>query len=335
MAADIDAASDLSVKRLLLFSVTLVVAALALRAGGGTAAPNYAATASVSGEIAATGPDTMESVMQRWNMAFRQLQPGAKIQFKTTTSESRDRTALGPDTEEVFASTGEVFAQKYHYDPLRVMVSLATFDTPKRVQALGVFVHSSNPLAGLTLAQLDRIYSTAHRRGWPREIKTWGDLGLTGEWAARPIHAYSRSLDNEATTHVREVVCRGAEFSPTVTVPGKGVSVDVVGAIAADQDGIGFAGFAYQSAGVRALPLAEEDGQPFVVATAESCATNRYPLDRPLCFYVNRRPGTPVDPIVREFIRFVLSPDGQAINALENYLPLTPAQMATELAKLN
>ena len=196
-------------------------------------------------------------------------------------------------------------------------------------------MHPSNPIAGLTLAQLDRIYSIAPRRGYGREIKTWGDLGLTDEWADRPIHAYSRVLDNEVTTHLRDVVCRGSEFNAAVVIPGKGVSVDVVGAVAADPEGIGFSGFAYVSAGVRALPLAEDEGAPYVVPSAESCAANRYPLDRPLCFYVNRRPGAPLDPVVREFIRFVLSPEGQRINAQENYFPLTPALLAGELAKLN
>lgn len=325
-------------KRLPLVLLGLALAALALRAAGGAPSGgtrNYAATATVSGEISATGPDTMEAVMKRWIAAFRQRQPGAKIRFVTSNSETRDRTALGPDTDEVFASTTELFAQKYHYEPMRVLVSLATFNTPQRVQALGVFVHPSNPLAGLSLAQLDRIYSAAHRRGYPHEIKTWGDLGLTGEWINRPIHAYSRLLDNEVTTHVRDVVCRGADFSPSVVIPGKGVSVDVVGAVAADPSGIGFAGFAYQSSGVRALPLAEDEGQPFVVASVESCAANRYPLDRPLCFYVNRRPGAPLDPVMREFIRFVLSAEGQAINTQENYFPLTPALQNGELAKLN
>jgi phosphate transport system substrate-binding protein len=323
------------VNRLLLILVGLASAGIALRAGNGANVRSYAAVASVSGELTAIGPDTMEPVMQRWIAAFRRLQPDAKIRFTTTESESRDRTALGPDTAEVFAGSTELFAEKYHYEPLRVMVSLATFDTPKRVQALAIFVHPSNPLKGLTLAQLDRIYSAAHRRGYPRELKTWGDLGLMGEWAGRPIHAYSRVLDNEVTAHIREVVCRGAEFSPAVAVPGKGVSVDVVGAVAADPGGIGFAGFAYLNAGVRALALAENSGAPLVEATPATCAANLYPLDRPLCFYVNRRPGTALDPVLREFIRFVLSADGQAINAQEKYFPLTPSLLAGELAKLN
>ena len=320
--------------RLCLLPLALMLAVLVHRAAAGANERKFTGVPMVSGELVTTGPDTMEPVMKRWIATFCQRQPGAKIRFVTSNTETRDRTAFGPDTDEVFASTTELFAQKYHYEPLRVMVSLATFNTPQRVQALGVFVHPSNPLAGLSLAQLDRIYSAAHRRGYPHEIKTWGDLGLTGEWAARPIHAYSRLLDNEVTTHVRDVVCRGAKFDSSVTVPGKGVSVDVVGAVAADPGGIGFAGFAYQTAGVRALPLAPEDGGPFVNATPETCATNRYPLVRPLCFYLNRRPGAALDPLAREFIRFVLSPDGQAIVTQEKYLPLTPALVAAERAKL-
>lgn len=165
-------------------------------------------------------------------------------------------------------------------------------------------------------------------------MKTWGDLGLTGEWAARPIHAYSRQLDNEVTTHFREVVCRGAQFQGDVKIPGKGVSVDVVGAVADDPSGIGFAGFAYQSKGVKALALGETDAGPFHVANLENCASFRYPLDRPLHFYVNRKPGAPLDPIVREFINFVLSREGQQLNAEENYFPLTPELAAAQTGKL-
>lgn len=325
----------MNLNRRFLLAVPFALVALGLLAGGDGLWPSYAPKEAVAGEFSATGPDTMEVVMKRWIAAFREVHPGAKIHFNVTTSDSRDRTALGPDTDEVFESTGEAFAKKYHYDPLHFMVSLATFNTPQRVQALGIFVHPSNPIAGLTLAQLDRIYGPQGRGNRAREIKTWGDLGLTGEWAARPVHAYSRQLDNEVTTHLRDVVARGAKLGGQVVVPGKGVSVDVVGAVAADPGGIGFAGFAYQSAGVRAVPLARDEGGAFIAATTESCAQNRYPLVRPLCFFVNRRPGAPLDPLLREFIRFVLSAEGQRIVADEKYLPLTPALLAAERAKID
>ncbi len=321
-------------KKTLWFVVAAMLASLIGLAEGSAGRLGYSATATVRGELRAVGPDTMEPVMKKWIAAFRERQPAARISFAVAEVDARDRIAIGPATAEVFATTDAPFAAKYHYEPFRVMVSLATFNTPRRVQALGIFVNAANPVAGLTLAQLDRIYSTVHR-GAPTEIKTWGDLGLTGEWAGRPVHAYSRSLDNEVTTHVREVVCGGAEFSDSVSVPGKGVSVDVMGAVAADPDGIGFAGFAYAIAGVKALALAENNAGPFYEPSAENCADARYPLDRPLYFYVNRKPGAPLDPLVREFISFVLSTDGQALNVEEAYFPLTPSLAAAQRAKLD
>ncbi len=319
----------------LLFASLLLAGALGVGAGSGVNRRFAAAGPEVRGELRAVGPDTMEPMMKQWIAAFRARQPGAKVTFTVADVAARDRIALGPGTEEVFAGTNEPFVRARGYEPWRVMFSLATYNTPQRVQALGIFVNEKNPLTRLTLAQLDRIYSTAHRRGCPRELKTWGDLGLTGEWAARPIRAYSRQLDNEVTTHLREIVCRGAEFSPAVTVPGRGVSVDVLGAVAADPGGIGFAGFAYQIPGVRSVALAEDEAGPFVAPTLENCATGRYVLDRPIYFYVNRPPGTPLDPVAREFIRFVLSDEGQAVTAEEKYFPLPASWRESERAKLN
>lgn len=321
--------------RLLLLAVAVALATVVGVAVGGSARLSYAPAVEVSGEFKAIGPDTMEGVMQKWIAGFRQRQPGARISYQVAGVDARDRIAIGPGTNEVFASTNEPFVRRYGYEPFHVMVSLATFNTPQRVQALGVFVHPGNPLAQLSLDQLDRIYSAARRRTAGPAVRTWGDLGLTGAWAARPVHAYSRQLDNEVTTHFREVVCRGAGFSGDVKVPGKGVSVDVVGAVADDPDGIGFAGFAYQSKGVKALALGETEAGPFYVANQETCAAFRYPLDRPLYFYVNRRPGASLDPIVREFISYVLSLDGQRMNLEEKYIPLTSELAAAQTTKLN
>ncbi len=321
-------------KQLLMLSFAVAVATLAAFASGGPERLVYSAATKVRGELRATGPDSMEPLMKQWIAAFQERQPGVRIIFTVREEGARDRVALGPVSVEVFAGTHDPFFRKYHYAPFRVMVSLATFDVPLHVQALGIFVNGKNPLAHLSFTQLERIYSAADRSD-SREITTWGQLGLTGEWAARPVHAYSRSLDNEVTTHVREFVCRGAEFSAAVTVPGRGVSVDVVGAVAADPDGIGFAGLAYRTAGVKALALAETDSGPFIEPTRESCAGNRYPLNHPIYFYLNRPPGTPLDPVAKEFLRFVLSDQGQALVAEKDYFPLTPPLAREQCAKLD
>src|SRR5258708_30108748 len=144
--------------------------------------PSYKPAAQVSGKIALVGHDTMEGMVKGWIEAFTKYQPGAKIDYAVKDTVPEDRSAVGPDTAEVFNNTDEPYIDKYGYEPFRIAVSMATCNTKGHIQAIGVFVNAENPLSKITLAQLDAIYSTTRRQGYPADISTWGHLGLTGEW---------------------------------------------------------------------------------------------------------------------------------------------------------
>lgn len=244
-----------------------------------------------------------------------------------------DRAALGNDTAEVFSLTPAPYEAKYGHEPFRVQVSMGTFDTTRHIQALGVYVHPENPLRRITLQQLDAIYSAERRRGAAADIVTWSQLGLTGAWADRPIHFYGRKKDNEVPFHFRDVVQLGAPFKAGYAEPGAGLSADVIAAVAGDRFGIGFCGFAYQNANIKRLALAANDGV-VIEPTPAAVASGRYPLARPLWLYVNRVPGRPLDPVIKAFLTFVLSKEGQAVVVADNYFPLPPMIAATERLKL-
>ncbi|PYQ48617.1 MAG: hypothetical protein DMF78_20815, partial [Acidobacteria bacterium] len=283
--------------------------------------------------LATTGPDTMEGMMKAWIAAFNKTHPDAEVTFALKECHPEDRCTAGPDVDEVFANTSAAYAEKYRYEPFRVMVSLGGYDTPGHIQALGVYVHPSNPIQKLTLAQLDAIYSPERRRGHPADVTAWGDVGLGGEWASKPIHAYGRSLSNEVAWYFKDIVTLDGPYKPSYIQPGKAASVDIMTALAGDPYGIGYSGFAYRTDKVKAIALADRDGV-YVEPSRMAVASAKYPLQRPLYIYVNRAPGKPLEPLAREFLAFVLSEEGQQIGAVDGMLPLPLALAAAEQARL-
>jgi len=296
--------------------------------------PAYHPGSPVAGSVAAVSADTMEGLIRAWAAAFRSYQPGADITETMKDVGPEDRAALGPDTAEVFRNDNEPYEDAYGYEPFRICVSMAAFNRKEHIQAIAVFVNRANPLGQVSLAELDAIYSRDRRRGYPAAITTWGQLGLTGEWAERPIHAYGRGIrKDEVGMYFRDVVMFDGLYQDGFRVPGRGVSADVVKAVTGDPAGIGFCAFSYVSADLRPLALADAHGvvgQPVL----GDVASGRYPLDRPLYLYVNRKPGRPLDPLLKEFLRFVLSKEGQDVVAASTYLPLSPEIAAAERAKL-
>ena len=299
---------------------------------GEPALPPYVAQPTLAGTTTTTGSRPMAALMQAWTAAFQKLQPAIKILPTLSTLVPEDRAAVGADIAEVFELTTAPYVAKYGYAPFRVQVSMGTFDTTRHIQALGVYVHPDNPLRRLTVTQLDAIFSAERRRGSAVEIVSWSQLGLNGEWADKPIHLYGRKKDNEVPFHFRDVVQLGGPFKSGYQEPGAGLSADVIAAVAADRFGIGFCGFAYQNATIKRLALAGSDGA-VVEPTPAAVASGRYPLNRPLWLYVNRAPGQPLDPLAKAFLIFVLSKEGQALVAADNYFPLPAAVAAAERAK--
>lgn len=305
------------------------------------ALPTYRPEAQVSGTVtAATGMDSVEAMFGAWNEAFKKYHPGAEFALAAKDTAPEERIALGPNTDEVFHPDNQPYEDKYGYEPFRIRVCMGAFVLKSHVSAIGVFVNKGNPIKQLSLAQLDAVYSNERRRGYPAEILTWGQLGLDGEWAGRPVHPYGFYWRDDVTANFRKLVMFDAPFKGTYRVPGADmgrrtpkVAQDIMAALAADPGGIAFANFSYQTGEVKALAMADASGvvgQP----TLREIASGRYPLERYLYIYVNRPPGRPLDPLVREFLAFVLSRDGQALVAKDHYLPLTAEIAAAERAKL-
>lgn len=307
------------------------------------ALPHYAAGTAVSGEIVGyAGMDSVEGMMQAWNDAFRKYHPGAHITFTQKDVAPEERIALTPDTDEVFSTDDRAFEDKYGYAPFRIRICQGAFVLKSHVSAIGVFVGKGNPISRISLAQLDAIYSDARRRGYPVAITRWGQLGLKGAWTNRPIYTYGFYWRDDVTGYFRDMVSYDAPFKLSYRIPGNGdlgrrtpaVASDLMAALAADPQGIGFANFSYQTEAVKALSLVDARGNVHPPALDEMIRGS-YPLQRSIYVYVNRKPGTTLSPLVREFLRFVLSREGQDLVQKDHYLPLTPAMAAAERAKLD
>jgi phosphate transport system substrate-binding protein len=214
------------------------------------------------------------------------------------------------------------FEKKYGYKPTEVRTS---FD------ALAIFVNRDNPLEKLTLAQADAVFSKTRRRGAPRGISTWGGLGLTGEWANRPMSLYGRNSASGTYGFFKEHVLQNGDYKDTVKEqPG---SASVVQGVTADRYGMGYSGIGYKTSGVKVVALAEKEGAAVSSGSYEDVVSGTYPLSRYLYLYVNRAPGRPLDPLVLEFLKMVMSKQGQEVVVKDGYLPLTAEIVAQERAK--
>lgn len=304
--------------------------------------PDYVPEVQVTGELTGvTGMDTVEAMMKAWNEAFRKYQPGARISIRMQDVGPEDRIALGPHTAELFHPTDQEYEDTYGYEPFRVKFCMAAFILKSHVSAIGVYVNKANPITSLSLAQLDAIYSNERRRGYPANITTWGQLGLTGAWADRPIHLYGFYWRDDVTAYFRRLVMFDAPFKSSYTVPGGDLSRRtpvvaraIMDAMAADPDGIAFGNASYATDQVKALALSDRHGV-LGTFTLPDIASGRYPLERYLYFYVNRKPGRPLPPLVKEFLRFVLSKQGQDLVSKDHYLPLPAVMAARQRARLN
>lgn len=307
------------------------------------AIPAFSPGADVSGTVPClTGMDTVEAMMGAWTAAFQKYHPDTHFPV-----ESRDplgpeeRIAMGPGIEELFHPTSQEYEDAYGYEPFRVKICMGAYILRSHVSAIGVYVNKANPLTQLTLPELDAIYSDERRRGFPTPLTTWGQLGLTGEWADRPIHIYGFYWRDDVTAYFRKIVMHDAPFKASYSTAGTNmkrntpaVGKDIMAALAADPDGISFGNASYMTDQVRPLSLNDEKGVLRAFSLSD-VSSGRYPLERYLYIYVNRRPGEPLDPLIKEFLRFVLSREGQDLVRKDYYFPLTAETVAEERKKLD
>ncbi|MFI5356612.1 MAG: PstS family phosphate ABC transporter substrate-binding protein [Opitutales bacterium] len=288
-----------------------------------------------------------EPLMTLWVKRFARFQPKLEIIAKGTSPlASAPMVAsgaydLGFPARELWASEVENYRKIRGYEPTVILVGLGAYRTAGLTPTLGVFVNAANPIQRITLAQLDAIYSSARRRGGAQDLRTWGDLGLTGQWADRPIAAAIHRLPNGIDYFIQETVTLGADFKPsTIQLPMRrgqlGPDELVADLVAKNPAAIGFACLGNVIPGTKTLAVARDASQPYYSGTLEEVKRLDYPLARPIYMVVDRAPGTALTPPLAELLRIVLSREGQqAIAASDGWLPLPAAVAAAERAKLN
>jgi len=284
----------------------------------------YKAASGVSGNISSVGSDTLNNLMTFWAELFAKYYPNAKVQIEGKGSSTAPpaliagTAQLGPMSREMKGSEIDQFEKKYGYKPTALRTS---------VDALAVFVNKDNPIKCLNLTQVDAAFSKSRRRGAKDDVTTWGQLGLTGEWANKPISLYGRNSASGTYGFFKEHSLKNGDYKDSVKEqPG---SASVVQGATVDRFAMGYSGIGYATAGVRAVPLAEKDGGKCVEATADNAYSGAYPLARFLYVYVNKAPNKPLDPLAREFARLMLSREGQEAVVKDGYFPI-PASVAKE-----
>jgi len=289
----------------------------------------YQKVSGISGNLSSVGSDTMNNLMTLWSETFRKMYPNVKVQVEGKGSSTAPPALIagtaqfGPMSRPMKATEIDQFEQKYGYKPTELRTSY---------DALAVYVNKDNPLQKLTLAQVDAIFSKARKRGYKQNVTSWGQLGLSGDWANRPISLYGRNSASGTYGFFKEHTLKTGDYKDQVKEqPG---SASVVQGVTEDRFGIGYSGIGYRTSGVRALPLAETEAGPYSDGSYDDVRSGRYPLSRFLYVYVNKAPGKPLDPLVKEFVRLVLSREGQEVVVKDGYLPLSTEIVKQELAKL-
>jgi len=289
----------------------------------------YTAVSGVSGNLSSVGSDTLNNLMTLWAENFNKFYPNVKIQIEGKGSTTAPpaliagTAQLGPMSRPMKGTEIDAFEKKFGYKPTPIRTA---------VDALAVFVNKDNPIKCLTMDQVDAIFSKSRRAGYKEDIRTWGQLGLTGDWAARPISLFGRNSASGTYGFFKEHTMKNGDYKDEVKEqPG---SAAVVQGVTVDRYAVGYSGIGYTTAGVRAVPLAEKAGAACVEATADNAYAGRYPLARFLFVYVNHAPGKSLDPLTREFVKLVASKQGQEVVIKDGFFPIPNSIAREELQKI-
>ncbi len=317
----------------------------AVPVGRGAALPPYQPARQVAGTVRVWGSPADGPLIQALAAGFARFQPGVRI---LVTLHGPESTFAGVymDVADLAFMAREIrvpletmaFQWVHHYPPFTVQIADAGLGASVGRARPGVnlafFVSRANPLSCLTLRQLDDVFSADHRRGG-RDARRWGALGLQGRWAGRPIHVYGPPLGSIASVFIRHAVLEGSfKWNPAYREVRGGWS-EVLGAVARDPDGIAFAPPLPGNPALKTLRVAASSAAPCVALDARTAQTHAYPLARSIDVALDRRPGTPLRPQVKEFLRFILSRQGEDIIARNGaYLPLSASGLRRQLGRL-
>lgn len=279
--------------------------------------PVYQPVRGVAGIVNSVGSDTMNNLMALWAEGFRSHYPNVRIEIEGKGSSTAPPALIagtanfGPMSREMKPAEIDEFVRKFGYKPTALKAS---------IDMLAVYAHRDNPITGLSFSEIDAIFSRHRRRGKLDDARVWGNVGLSGKWGSMPISMYGRNAASGTYTYFKETALANGDFKDNVKeLPG---SSSVIQGIANDRSGIGYAGIGYKTADVKALAVAAKGGTAPVPPSAENGRSKKYPLSRFLLIYINANPNDPLDPMRREFIRYVFSRQGQETVIKDGYLPV-------------
>ena len=280
--------------------------------------PVYKQVEGVSGSIKSVGSDTMNNLMALWGEGFMAMYPNVTLEIEGKGSSTappkliEGASNFGPMSREMKSEELDAFEKAYGYKPVALRTS---------IDMLAVYVNKDNPIEGLSLPQVDAMFSQARKGGLAGDITNWGQVGLPGDWANQPISLYGRNSASGTYGYFKKKALFKGDYKASVKEqPG---SSSVVQGIATDRYGIGYSGIGYKTADVRALPLSKKHGGELVPATAQYAYSGDYPLARFLYLYINHKPNSQLDPLRREFIRYIFSQQGQKDVVKAGYYPVT------------
>ncbi len=289
----------------------------------------YAKTSGVSGNLSSVGSDTLGNLMTFWAEEFKRLYPNVNIQIQTSGSSTaplaltEGTSNMGPISRKMKSEEIEAFHERHGYKPTAI---------PVAIDALAVYVHKDNLINGMSIPEVDAVFSSTRKCRHKENIDTWGQLGMGSEWARRSIQIYGRnSVSGTYGYFKKKALCKGDFKNNVHEQPG---SASVVQSVSVSINGIGYSGIGYKTSGVRAVPLTKKHGGKYVEATPENAVAGTYPLARFLYVYVNKHPNKPLPRLEHEFIKLVLSKTGQQVVVKDGYIPLPARVVEKVLAQI-
>jgi phosphate transport system substrate-binding protein len=288
----------------------------------------YQKASGVSGNLSSVGSDTLANLMTLWAEEFKRAYPNVNIQIQAAGSSTappaltEGTSNVGPMSRKMKSKELEAFEKKFGYKPTAI---------PVAIDALAVFVNKDNPVKGLSIAQVDGIFSSTQKCEGAKNVAKWGDVGVGGKLAGQDVQLYGRnSVSGTYGYFKKKALCKGDYKSSVNEQPG---SASVVQSVSTSINAIGYSGIGYKTTGVRAVPLSKT-GTDYVEASPENAVAGTYPLARFLYVYVNKAPNKPLAPLEREFIKMVLSKEGQEVVVKDGYIPLPKNVVDKALASI-